>query len=99
MLSGSDSFDQARAMDPTILRQKHDTAVRLTEAGSHDEAIALLREVLIADPDHVPTLFNLGRSLILAGRPAEAVEPLERGLRQQDDDVARSLLGQARGNR
>jgi tetratricopeptide (TPR) repeat protein len=89
-------FGVALSRDPELLRTKHDTAVRLIEAGTFDEAIALLEEVLAAEPEHAPSLFNLGRALLLAGRPAEAIEPLERGLRQMEDERARSLLEQAR---
>jgi len=90
-------FDLALTLDPELLRKKHDAALQLTEAGSYAMAIAQLEEILIARPDHAPTLFNLGRSLILAGRPDDAVEPLERGLELQEDATARSLLAQARG--
>jgi len=90
-------FDLALTLDPELLRKKHDAAVQLTEAGSYAMAIAQFEEILTARPDHTPTLFNLGRSLILAGRPDDAVEPLERGLELQEDATARSLLAQARG--
>jgi len=89
-------FEAALSRDPELLRTKHDTAVRLVEEGTFDEAIALLEEVLAVEPEHAPSLFNLGRALLLSGRPAEAIGPLERGLRQMEDERARSLLEQAR---
>ena len=89
-------WDRAQAGEPEILRRKHDEAVRLTEAGRYEEAIALLGEVLAAEPEHAPSLFNIGRALMLAGRPAEAIDPLERGLRLKEDALARRLLAEAR---
>jgi tetratricopeptide (TPR) repeat protein len=89
-------FAQALALDPDLLRKKHDTAVELSEKGEHEQAIALFEEVLVVEPDHAPTLFNLGRTRIQAGRPAEAIDPLERGLARQEDAGARALLEQAR---
>lgn len=92
----SELLAQAQSLDPELIRKKHDAAVELTEARRYDEAIAQFEEILGVVPDHAPTLFNLGRALLLAGRPAEAIEPLERGLALQDDEAATALLDQAR---
>jgi len=54
------------------------------------------REVRIILPDRAPVLFNLGRSLFLARKPLEAIEPLEAGLRIQEDPDARRILVQCR---
>ncbi|MDQ7007397.1 MAG: tetratricopeptide repeat protein [Acidobacteriota bacterium] len=88
--------ERAVAEDPDLLRRRHRKAVRLDEAGRHAQAASLFQEILVATPDHVSTLFNLGRSLVLAGRPAEAIEPLARGLKIRDDAGARRWLDRAR---
>ena len=88
-------FDRALTLDPELLRRKHETALEHEQAGRYAVAAGIFREILVVRPDHAPTLFNLGRVLILAGRPAEAIAPLSRGLEIQPDPRARTLLEQA----
>jgi tetratricopeptide (TPR) repeat protein len=88
-------FEKALAEDPELLRRKHEAARRLESEGRPLEAASTYREILAARPDHVPTLFNLGRVLLLAGRAGAAVEPLRRGLEIEDDARARQMLDQA----
>jgi tetratricopeptide (TPR) repeat protein len=90
-----DWFDRALAADPGLLARKHDTALRMEREGRLLDAASILREILAADPEHAPTLFNLGRVLLLAGRPAQAVAPLRKGLEIEDDSRARAMLDQA----
>ena len=88
-------FEAALARAPDLLQKKHQAALRLEAAGHHDAAAAQLQEVLVSQPDHVSTLFNLGRMLLLAGKPDQAVAPLTRGLALQEDARARGLLAEA----
>jgi tetratricopeptide (TPR) repeat protein len=88
-------FDLALTQDPDLLRKKHDAAMMLQEESKHQEASNLFREILAADPDHAPTLFNLGRALLLMERPQEAIPPLQRGLELVDDPRAREMLAEA----
>jgi serine/threonine-protein kinase len=84
-------------------------------AGRYRLAISLLRRAVTAFPSgssdltYAYALYNLGRSLRLAGRPAEAIPVLERRLQidNQRETVARELAaarrnartGRARGKR
>jgi tetratricopeptide (TPR) repeat protein len=88
-------FDRALTQDPDLLRRKHDTALEHERNGRYGVAAEIYREILFVRPNHAPTLFNLGRVLILAGRPGEAIDPLRRGLEIQPDPRARALLEQA----
>lgn len=91
-----DLFDRALDEDPDLLRKKHRMAVQLDQQGQHARAASLFREILIARPRHAHTLFNLGRSLVLAGQPAEAIPVLRAGLRLADDPGAERWLSRAR---
>jgi tetratricopeptide (TPR) repeat protein len=88
-------FELALGQDPDLLRKKHEAAMKLLEENRHMEASVIFREMLAADPDHAPTLFNLGRTLLLMGRPREAISPLRRGLELIDDPRAKELLATA----
>jgi tetratricopeptide (TPR) repeat protein len=94
--SAAAAFRQAADKDPNVLRSRFGAAMQLDKDGKHEEAAAAFAALLSASPDHVPTLFNLGRSLVLLGRPSEAIPLLERGLALQDDERARALLAEAR---
>ena len=89
-------FEEVLAADPEILRRKHELAVALDAQGQHLDAARVFAESLAARPDHAPTLFNLGRCLLLAGRAADAIAPIERGLELRDDETARRMLAEAR---
>lgn len=91
-----ESFDRAQKLDPDVLRHRFDRALALEQQGHHAEAADAFREILVASPDNVPALFNVGRSLFLAGKPSDAIEPLETGLRLREDPDARSLLERCR---
>jgi tetratricopeptide (TPR) repeat protein len=71
------------AGDPVAL---NDQGYALMQAGDYERAIPLLEQAVAAFPDgsreltYAYALYNLGRSLRLAGRPAEAVPVLERRL-------------------
>ncbi|MCU0253907.1 MAG: tetratricopeptide repeat protein [Acidobacteria bacterium] len=90
------TFRQAAQKDPDVLRSRFAAAMQLDKEGQHEDAAAAFAALLAASPEHVPTLFNLGRSLVLLGRPAEAIPLLERGLALEEDERARALLAEAR---
>jgi serine/threonine-protein kinase len=71
--------------------------------GRYDQAIPFLRRAVAAYPTgstdltYAYALYNLGRSLRLAGRPAEAIPYLERRLRIDNQrGVVRRELAAAR---
>lgn len=88
-------FALAVERDPDLLRKKHQMAVEFDQAGRHLEAAQQYREILAATPGHVPSRFNLGRSLLLAGQAEEAAVHLRRGLALREDPGARALLAEA----
>jgi tetratricopeptide (TPR) repeat protein len=65
----------------------NDEGFRLMNAGRYDEAIPVLQRAVAGFPEdstdltYAYALYNLGRSLRLGGRPAEAIPLLERRLR------------------
>jgi eukaryotic-like serine/threonine-protein kinase len=75
----------------------------LMQRGNYRDAVAILRRAVAAFPkgttdiNYAYALYNLGRSLRLSGRPAEAVPILERRLRIPNQrDVVRRELDAAR---
>lgn len=94
-----EAFRKALTQDADLLRKKHQVAVDLDNRGLHLEAAEQFKEILAATPDHIPTLFNAGRCLLLAGKPGEAVNYLEAGLALKEDPAARRFLLQARAAR
>ncbi len=88
-------LDRALELDATLLRRRHEAAIRLGAEGKHEEAARLFAEIVALRPEQVSALFNLGRSLMLAGRPREAIAPLRRGLALREDPGARNLLRRA----
>ncbi len=81
----------------------NDQGFRLMNAGRYDEAIPVLQRAVAAFPQGSTdltlayALYNLGRSLRLAGRPADAIPYLERRLRFQNQrEVVRRELAAAR---
>ena len=85
----------------------NDRGFQLMNAGRYDAAIPLLRRAVSAAPPrgtdltYAYALFNLGRSLRLAGKPQEAIPLLERRLRidNQREAVARELEAARRSGR
>jgi tetratricopeptide (TPR) repeat protein len=88
-------FRRALERDPALLEKRHEYALSLSRQGEHLRAAQQYRDVLAAQPDHVPSLFYLGHELLQAGRPAEAAHYLRQGLALREDATARSLLRQA----
>ena len=90
-------------IDPAAGRQLNDQGFALARAGDHEAAVPVLERAVASFPqdstdiNYAYALFNLGRSLRLSGRADEAVAPLERRLRfnnqrgvvQRELDLAR----------
>lgn len=65
-------------------------------AGKWDDAVAERQAAVDAFPENPTLLIELGATLLKAGRPADAIEPLEEGGRLNPrDPLAPYLLGQA----
>ena len=85
--------------DPTRGAQLNDEGFRLMNRGEYASAIPVLQEAVNSFPagttdlNYAYALFNLGKSLRLAGRPDEAVRILEQRLQiaNQTDTVQREL--------
>jgi hypothetical protein len=96
------------AADPARGAQLNDEGFALMNQGNYAAAIPVLQEAVNSFPEdttdvtYAYALFNLGRSLRLAGRPDEAIQILERRLQipnqtetvQQELDLAREAAGQ-----
>jgi serine/threonine-protein kinase len=85
---------------PTSLNQE---GFALMNAGRYDQAIPLLKRAIAGAPKgsgdltYAYALYNLGRSLRLAGKPAEAIPYLQRRMRIDNQrDVVRRELAAAR---
>ena len=91
----------APASQPTVA-QLNDQGFALMSQGRYGEAIPLLQQAVERCGDSRETvcayaLYNLGRSLRLAGRPAEAIPILERRLAYDDQtEVVQAELDAAR---
>ena len=91
--SDSGSYDEARGAE------LNDQGFRLMSAGDYDGAIPVLQEAVNSFPpgtdnlNYAYALFNLGKSLRLAGRPDEAIPILEQRLKipNQTEEVQAEL--------
>ena len=84
----------ARARDLELGRLRREASVS-SAAGDHANAIALLRRALEIAPDEMVSHLNLGIALMLAGRPAEAVERFTSALALHGPDEIHQRLAQA----
>ncbi|MAE97402.1 MAG: hypothetical protein CL910_22360 [Deltaproteobacteria bacterium] len=64
----------------------------LQEVGAHEEAEALLREVLDANPEDAEARYLLGLTLLQLGRPGEALYPLEVSSKSEEFGRQANLL-------
>jgi len=85
-----------REMLPLLERMKE--GFRLASQGRTEDAIAVLREVVRAQPANVEAWIRLGQLLVEIGRPAEAAAAFERALERGGMELGDVLveLGQAR---
>jgi lipopolysaccharide biosynthesis regulator YciM len=71
---------------------RHMLARRLQEQGKTRDAIGILRRLLRMDPAFVPAHVQLGRALLLAGQPEEAVDTWEHGYEATGHPVFLTLI-------
>ena len=70
---GLQLLEQALIMNPLSLVVRRDLALALFLNGRYDEAIANLRRVMAADPRPRGSSLLMGRALMMADRPEEAI--------------------------
>jgi tetratricopeptide (TPR) repeat protein len=56
------------------ITRKYNEAEKLKDQGKYDEAVELLNQILVEDPQHVLTHLTLGRIFTLQGKFDQAVE-------------------------
>jgi len=72
--------DTSQAAASRHLQNEIERAKRMLQAGSKDQAIALLREVLREKPDNADAHLLLGTALALVPERSEAVEELQKAV-------------------
>jgi cytochrome c-type biogenesis protein CcmH/NrfG len=72
-----------KAAPPGSPRIRYNLAVAKSQAGRHEEAVALYREVLAVDPDHTKAWNNLGRTLDVMQKAQESEAAFQEALRRQ----------------
>jgi tetratricopeptide (TPR) repeat protein len=101
--------EESASYDPARGAQLNNEGFALMNQGSYDEAASVLQEAVnsfppgTSDINYAYALYNLGRSLRLAGRPDEAIPILERRLQipnqtstvQRELDLAKQQAGQS----
>jgi tetratricopeptide (TPR) repeat protein len=101
--------EQPASYDPGQGAELNAEGFELMQQGSYDEAIPVLQQAVESFPEgttdlnYAYSLYNLGRSLRLAGRPDEAIPILEQRLQipnqtdtvQQELDLARQQAGES----
>ncbi|MDP4199564.1 MAG: TIR domain-containing protein [Bacteroidota bacterium] len=78
-------IDRAFQINPMSFAAFGPRIVLLRERGRIEEAIAAAREYVARAPESQDSHFHLGTLLLRIGRPAEAIEPLERALELKPD--------------
>jgi Flp pilus assembly protein TadD len=95
MASGSDAakLDQARSefeeelkIDPGNALADYELGDMALQARQWDDAIDHFRRAADADPNFTQGLIGLGKALVSAGRPHDAVAPLEQAVRLDPDN-------------
>ncbi len=77
---------QAQPAESALMRQLHQ-ALGLAQHGDEHQALALTNHLLEQDPDFVPALKLQGMLLEDAGRPVEAAQSYQKGLRLAPNDA------------
>ncbi|MCB9642565.1 MAG: tetratricopeptide repeat protein [Myxococcales bacterium] len=76
-------YEEALALQPSLLWARANLASLLVEAGRYDEAQPHLQQLLEQEPSYYPARFHQIRSALAAGEPQEARKILIDLLRQQ----------------
>ena len=85
------NLDRAREHASTA-GQFRRIADALQAAGRLDEAIEILRDAVLHDPDHMPTIAQLGRLLVETGDAVAAAQHLTPGMAGADPDARIALI-------
>ena len=91
MAVAAGNFARAREHALTTSHRRR-VADALHAAGLADDAIELLREALLHDPDHLPTVARLVRLLVETGDAVSAAEHLSPGMAGSDPDARMALI-------
>jgi predicted Zn-dependent protease len=84
-----------RSPRPASVAAALEQAAQALQAGRLDEAERLARGVVKASPANAAAAQLLGQSLLLQGRAADAIAPLQRAARRRQDPVLETLLAHA----
>ena len=91
MAVAAGNFARAREHALTTSHRRR-VADALHASGLADDAIELLREALVHDPDHLPTVARLVRLLVETGDAVSAAEHLSPGMAGSDPDARMALV-------
>jgi len=80
-------FDRALGLDPNLASAWNGRGVARSMTGDPAGAVLDWEKALALEPGHLMALYNLGTALIRRGRPTEALERLERYLREAPADA------------
>lgn len=85
------NLDRARRHASTGAHMRR-LADALQEAGRGEDALALLRDAIQQDPDHLPTVAHLARLLVVQGDAAAAAEHLTPAMAGADPEARIALI-------
>ncbi len=79
-------FEEELQINPADPASEYELGEMAREARNWNDAIGHFGRAVASDPDFPPALVGLGKSLVTAGRAAEAVPPLEKAVKLTPDD-------------
>ncbi|MGO8785968.1 MAG: tetratricopeptide repeat protein [Terriglobia bacterium] len=79
-------FEQELQISPADPASEYELGEMAREARNWNDAVEHFGRALSSDPDFPPALVGLGKSLVSAGRAAEAVAPLEKAVKLTPGD-------------
>ena len=79
-------FEEELQINPADPASEYELGEMAREARNWNDAIGHFGRAVASDPDFPPALVGLGKSLVSAGRAAEAVAPLEKAVKLTPDD-------------
>jgi len=91
--SAAEYVDLALSRDPGYAKAHYLRALILGDRGDYEAEIAAYEVALDHDPTYVDATINLCEVMLLHGRPSEALNRIEQGLRALEDAEARLILG------
>lgn len=87
-----ESLERYVRRHPRGWKKRWELALRLREAGAPEKAVLHLREAASRQPRRIEIWLDLGTTLLLLNRGAEAREAFEAALRRTRDEVSRARL-------